>query len=49
MSQWVLKGIRTGIKTTGYPRDVERAAGVTPGCPVVATSALPRPRSLHDA
>lgn len=33
MSQWVLKGIRTGIKTTGYPRDVERAAGVTPGLP----------------
>jgi Ni,Fe-hydrogenase III small subunit len=33
MSQWVLKGIRTGIKTTGYPRDVECAAGVTPGLP----------------
>jgi Ni,Fe-hydrogenase III small subunit len=33
MSQWVLKGIRTGIKTTGYPRDAERAAGVTPGLP----------------
>ncbi|HUK57025.1 MAG TPA: 4Fe-4S ferredoxin [Nitrospiria bacterium] len=34
MSQWVLKGIRTGIKTTAYPRDAERAAGVTPGLPV---------------
>jgi len=33
MSEWVLKGIRTGIKTTAYPRDVEGAAGVTPGLP----------------
>jgi Ni,Fe-hydrogenase III small subunit len=33
MSQWVLKGMRTGIKTTGYPRDAECAAGVTPGLP----------------
>ena len=31
MSQWVIKGIRTGIKTTAYPRGAERAAGVTPG------------------
>lgn len=34
MSQWVLKGIRTGIKTTAYPDSVERASGVTPGLPV---------------
>jgi len=33
MSQWVIKGICTGIKTTAYPRGVERAAGVTPGLP----------------
>jgi Ni,Fe-hydrogenase III small subunit len=33
MSQWVLKGIRTGIRTTVYPRAAERAAGVTPGLP----------------
>jgi len=33
MSQWVIKGIRTGIKTTPYPRGAERAAGVTPGLP----------------
>jgi Ni,Fe-hydrogenase III small subunit len=33
MSQWVLKGIRTGIRTTIYPREAERAAGVTPGLP----------------
>jgi Ni,Fe-hydrogenase III small subunit len=33
MSQWVVKGIRTGIKTTAYPAGEERAAGVTPGLP----------------
>lgn len=44
MSQWVIKGLRTGIKTTGYPRTAEAAAGVSPGMPVggafaVATAA----------
>jgi Ni,Fe-hydrogenase III small subunit len=33
MSQWVLKGLRTGIKTTVYPRAAERDPGVTPGLP----------------
>jgi Ni,Fe-hydrogenase III small subunit/ferredoxin-like protein FixX len=33
MSQWVIKGIRTGIKTTAYPRGAEHASGVTPGLP----------------
>jgi Ni,Fe-hydrogenase III small subunit/ferredoxin-like protein FixX len=33
MSPWVLKGIRTGIKTTAYPRGEEHAFGVTPGRP----------------
>jgi Ni,Fe-hydrogenase III small subunit len=33
MSQWVIKGIRTGIKTTGYPGREELAAGTTPGLP----------------
>jgi Ni,Fe-hydrogenase III small subunit/ferredoxin-like protein FixX len=33
MSQWVIKGIRTGVKTTRYPGDAEHAAGVTPGLP----------------
>jgi Ni,Fe-hydrogenase III small subunit len=33
MSQWVIKGIRTGIKTTAYPRGAENAAGITPGLP----------------
>ncbi len=34
MSQWVINGIRTGIKTTAYPAKPEAAAGVTPGLPV---------------
>jgi Ni,Fe-hydrogenase III small subunit len=33
MSRWVARGLRTGIKTTAYPRAVERAGGVTPGFP----------------
>ncbi|MGH7996149.1 MAG: NADH:ubiquinone oxidoreductase, partial [Opitutaceae bacterium] len=34
MSQWVLKGLTTGIKSTVYPRGSETAAGVTPGRPI---------------
>jgi len=34
MSQWVINGIRLGIKTTAYPAKPETAAGVTPGLPV---------------
>jgi len=33
MANWVLKGLRTGIKTTGYPDRPETHAGVTPGFP----------------
>jgi Ni,Fe-hydrogenase III small subunit len=33
MSQWVINGIRRGIKTTAYPSRIEGAAGVTPGMP----------------
>jgi len=33
MSQWVIKGIRTGIRSSRYPDGVENAAGVTPGLP----------------
>lgn len=33
MANWVLKGLRTGIRTTGYPERPETAAGVTPGLP----------------
>jgi Ni,Fe-hydrogenase III small subunit len=34
MSQWVIKGLRTGIKTTVYPAKPETVAGVSPGLPV---------------
>ena len=34
MSRWVLKGIRTGIRTTRYPEAPESAAGTTSGLPV---------------
>jgi Ni,Fe-hydrogenase III small subunit/ferredoxin-like protein FixX len=33
MSQWVINGIRKGIRTTSFPGGQERAAGVTPGLP----------------
>lgn len=33
MSQWVITGLRTGIKTTAYPAKPEPAAGVSPGLP----------------
>jgi Ni,Fe-hydrogenase III small subunit len=33
MANWVLKGLRTGIKTTGYPDRLEKARGVSPGLP----------------
>jgi Ni,Fe-hydrogenase III small subunit len=34
MSQWVINGIRRGIKTTAYPSRPESAVGATPGLPV---------------
>jgi Ni,Fe-hydrogenase III small subunit len=33
MTQWVTKGLRSGIRTTGYPERAETAAGVSPGLP----------------
>lgn len=33
MSQWVINGLRKGIKTTAYPDRPEGAAGITPGLP----------------
>jgi Ni,Fe-hydrogenase III small subunit/ferredoxin-like protein FixX len=36
MSQWVIKGLRTGIKSTRYPRVEETAAGSSPGLPAAA-------------
>ena len=34
MSFWFWHGARNGIRTTGYPAEPERAAGVSPGRPV---------------
>jgi Ni,Fe-hydrogenase III small subunit len=34
MSQWVRRGLRTGIRTTAYPARPERAPGVSPGLPL---------------
>jgi len=36
MSQWLIKGLRTGIKSTRYPRVEETAAGTSPGVPAGA-------------
>jgi Ni,Fe-hydrogenase III small subunit/uncharacterized Fe-S cluster protein YjdI len=33
MSQWVIKGLRTGVKTTRYPAADEASPGVSPGLP----------------
>lgn len=33
MANWVLKGLRTGIRTTSYPEGPENAPGVSPGRP----------------
>ena len=39
MSQWVIKGLRTGVKSTRYPRAKELAPGTAPGLP----NAMPMP------
>jgi Ni,Fe-hydrogenase III small subunit len=33
MSQWIIKGLKTGIRTTRYPHAEETAAGTSPGLP----------------
>jgi Ni,Fe-hydrogenase III small subunit len=37
MTQWVLEGLRTGIKSTRYPFAAETAAGSSPGRPARTT------------
>ncbi len=34
MANWVLKGLRTGVKSSAYPDQVEDAPGVSPGRPM---------------
>jgi Ni,Fe-hydrogenase III small subunit len=33
MTKWVVKGLRTGVKSTRYPAEPEHAAGLSPGRP----------------
>ncbi len=33
MSGWVIKGLKTGVVTTHYPRKMENAPGISPGLP----------------
>ncbi len=44
MANWVLKGLRTGIRTSVYPRAHDEAPGVSPGRPLGTTL-----RSAEDA
>ena len=37
MSNWLWRGLRSGVRTTGYPSAPEAAAGVSPGFPLGAT------------
>jgi Ni,Fe-hydrogenase III small subunit len=39
MSRWITQILRTGIKTTRYPRAPEKTEGVTPGLPLGGTFA----------
>ena len=48
MSQWVINGIRAGIKTTAYPKGAESAAGVTPGIPAGGQFDAASARALTD-
>jgi Ni,Fe-hydrogenase III small subunit/ferredoxin-like protein FixX len=48
MSQWVRKGLATGIKTTRYPAREEKAPGVSPGLPVGGEYSEAQARSLVD-
>lgn len=33
MSKWVWKGLQTGVVTSGYPEQTEKASGISPGFP----------------
>jgi Ni,Fe-hydrogenase III small subunit len=44
MANWILKGLRTGIKTSSYPRGADEALGISPGRPTGAPL-----RSSEDA
>lgn len=46
MANWVLKGLRTGIKTSGYPARVDQSVGVSPGRP--AGTSLPSEQQRQE-
>lgn len=48
MADWVLKGLRTGIKTTAYPQRPETAAGVSPGRPLGTSLSTEQAARLAD-
>jgi Ni,Fe-hydrogenase III small subunit len=48
MSQWVRKGLATGIKTTRYPEREETAPGVSPGLPLGGTYPEEQARELAE-
>jgi Ni,Fe-hydrogenase III small subunit len=37
MANWVVKGLRTGVKSSGYPRGSESTPGISPGRPIGTT------------
>jgi Ni,Fe-hydrogenase III small subunit/NAD-dependent dihydropyrimidine dehydrogenase PreA subunit len=49
MTNWVLRGLRTGIKTTRYPGTEDATAGVTPGRPVSAPLADEEASAIVEA
>jgi dissimilatory sulfite reductase (desulfoviridin) alpha/beta subunit len=47
MSQWVYRGLKTGIVTTRYPKKADRTPGVTPGLPKCSGSFAPGSHELE--
>jgi Ni,Fe-hydrogenase III small subunit len=41
MANWVLKGLKTGIRTTAYPKTPESAPGISPGRPIGTRFPMP--------
>ena len=46
MSQWILRGLKTGIKSTAYPARTDASRGVSPGFPVTTRRAGVEARAL---
>ncbi len=38
MKQWIIEGIRTGIKTTKYPKKFDTSPGISPSRPILTQS-----------